>query len=308
MIARFLMLVFCVGFVKLYAQKKQIAITVDDLPFVNEISLQNSVENTQKFTQTLKKNHISAIGFVNESALYRKWGEVDERIDLLNTWLLNGHSLGNHTYSHPSFNTTSLEDYKIDFLKGENVTSKLTKTHGSVLRYFRHPFLQTGSDSLKKYGFNQFLAQRGYQIAPVTIDNEDYIFNKVYRDAYLKGNQAQMKRAVEAYISYLEALFDYFEKLAFALENRPIKQVLLCHANLINSQHFDKVIAVMQKRNYEFVTLDEALTDPIYQSTETYVGKGGFSWLHRWKLSRNVKFPHHEPSIPDDIKKLYEAK
>ncbi len=291
-----------------HTQSNQIAITFDDLPFVNEISLQNSRENTEKLMAFLKKYQVPAIGFVNESGLYRKPGEVDERINLLEMWLSHGHEIGNHTYSHPSFNTTSLEAYKADFLKGENVSSGLTKKYGSSLRYFRHPFLQTGSDSLKKYGFNRFLASEGYQIAPVTIDNEDYIFNKVYRDAYLANDQSKMERTVAAYLKYLEELFDYFEKLAFLLENRPIKHVFLCHANLLNCRHFNRVLSLMKDRQYTFVKLEEVLKDPVYQGDEKYVGKGGFSWLHRWKITRKITYQTPEPAIPEDIMRWYDPK
>ncbi|WP_428662582.1 polysaccharide deacetylase family protein [Runella sp.] len=306
--ALFLSLFLFFSFSAAFAQSNQLAITFDDLIFANELSLQHSVENTEKLMAVLKKNQVPVIGFVNESTLYKKPGEVDKRIGLLETWLANGHWIGNHTYSHPSFNVASLEEYKADFLKGEKVSKVLAKKYNSPLRYFRHPFLQTGSDSLKKYGFNRFLTEKGYQIAPVTLDNEDYIFNRVYQNAYRAGDKPKMEMVVNAYLTYLNELFDYSEKLAFLLEKRPIRHVFLCHINLLNCHHFDKVLALMKNRNYGFITLEEALKDPVYQREELYVGKGGFSWLHRWRITQKLAFKDPEPVIPEEIMRLYNLK
>ena len=82
--------------------QKQIAITVDDLPFVQELSLKHAQESTTKLLSKMKQQNLKTVGFVNENSVY-KFGEIDERIALLDAWLVNGQQLGNHTFSHPSF-------------------------------------------------------------------------------------------------------------------------------------------------------------------------------------------------------------
>jgi peptidoglycan/xylan/chitin deacetylase (PgdA/CDA1 family) len=109
-------------------------------------------------------------------------------------WLDAGHDLGNHTYSHRSLNTRPLEELEQDVVRGEPVTRALLAEKGGTLRYFRHPFLQVGLDLDKRHAFETFLAGRGYTVAPVTIDNDDYIYAFAYADALRRGDQETAAR------------------------------------------------------------------------------------------------------------------
>ena len=55
----------------------------------------------------------------------------------------------------------------------------------------------------------------------------------------------------------MEAKFDYFERESRALFGREIPQVLLVHANGVNADRFGELAAMMRRRGYAFVTLDE---------------------------------------------------
>ena len=67
-------------------------------------------------------------------------------------------------------------------------------------------------------------------------------------------------------------------------------------------------LAVLQRRGYRFITLDEALKDPAYATPDLYAGKDGISWMHRWAL--HLKRPirtQPEPEVPPDIQARYNA-
>jgi len=132
----------------------------------------------QAIPRILKSHHAPAIGFVNEWKL-QVTGERDARFALLQSWLDAGLALGNHTYSHASFQTTPLEQYKDETIRGEVVTRALMKAAGQEEKYFRHPFLMTGPSPESKAAFETFLKEHGYQVAPVTVDNPDWVFNDV---------------------------------------------------------------------------------------------------------------------------------
>src|SRR5690348_15932652 len=78
--------------------QRQVAITVDDLPAsaAQSMSAQEITDMTAHIVATLKQQQIPAVGFVNESKLYLRTGEVDARIAALNQWLDAGLELGNH--------------------------------------------------------------------------------------------------------------------------------------------------------------------------------------------------------------------
>src|SRR5215218_1868095 len=73
---------------------KEIAITIDDLPLNGpQIELKRLKSMTSKLVAGLNKFRVPAVGFVNESLLYRN-GEADGRIQLLRDWRDAGVELG----------------------------------------------------------------------------------------------------------------------------------------------------------------------------------------------------------------------
>lgn len=285
--------------------KRFIAITIDDLPVVStRKDIANRREITRKILGHIAKAKIPAIGFVNEGKLYSN-GELDDaQVDLLRQWADAGLELGNHSYSHKSLNAIDLAAYEKDILDGEPVTRELMKSRGKSLRFFRHPYLQTGLTLDIKASFNQFLKEHGYTIAPVTVDNADWIFASAYDKAFDAGDKKLMKRVGEAYVPYMESKIDYWERQSVKLFGREVKQTLLIHANFINSDYLDDLVEMFKKRGYEFVTLEDALTDEAYRLPDTFTGRGGISWLHRWALARGREMlVPDEPKVPDFVMK-----
>ncbi len=291
----------------LQAQKTRrfIAVTIDDLPVVStRRDLKNRREITRKLLNHITKAKVPAIGFVNENKLYVNNRRDEAQIDLLRSWLDANLELGNHTFSHMSLHDNSLEKYEADILQGEIITKELLQAKNLKMRYFRHPYLWTGLDLETKAKLGNFLTEHDYMIAPVTIDNSDWIFSSAYDKAFDRNDRKLMKRIGAAYVPYLEAKMDYWERQSIKLFNREIKQTLLLHANFINSDYFDDIAAMLKKRGYEFVTLNEALKDEAYKTPDTFVKRNGISWLHRWALAkgRETVLPD-EPKTPDFVLK-----
>ena len=192
---------------------------------------------------------------------------------------------------------------KEDVIKGEKVTSQLLAAKNQKIRYFRHPTLNTGKDLASKNGFEAFLASRGYKVAPVTIDNSDWIFARVYNDALARGDKALQKRVADAYAPYMDEMTAFYEQLSRDTIGREVKQVLLVHASPLNADHFGEVIAKLKARGYRFVSLDDALKDPAYSLPDTYVGPIGISWLQRWEISKGGRM-RPEPGLPESMKEF----
>lgn len=285
--------------------QRSIAFTIDDLPVVStRRDIDNRREITRKILAHIKKAKIPAIGFVNEGKLYANGKLDDAQVDLLRQWANAGLELGNHSYSHKSLNAIDLAVYEKDVLDGETVTKELMKGKGKALRYFRHPYLQTGLSLEIKASFNEFLKEHDYTIAPVTIDNADWIFASAYDKAFDKVDKDLMRRVGEAYVPYMESKIDYWERQSVKLFGREVRQTLLIHANFINSDYLDDLAAMLKKRGYKFVTLEEALKDEAYKLPDTFIRRAGISWLHRWALERGREtvLPD-EPKVPDFVMK-----
>ena len=155
---------------------RAVAVTIDDLPagMADRLPASNITAMTAKLLGTLREQKVAVVGFVNEK-LY-KTGEVDERIKALQMWLDSGFELGNHTYSHMSLNQNELKDWEDDEVQGESVLRILLSPKKMKLRYFGHPYLDTGRDLATRRKAEEFVSQRGYRIAPVTLDGWDWAF------------------------------------------------------------------------------------------------------------------------------------
>jgi peptidoglycan/xylan/chitin deacetylase (PgdA/CDA1 family) len=236
------------------------------------------------------------VGFVNERKLY-KFGEVDERIKALRMWLDYGFELGNHTFSHTSLNQAGLKAWEDDVVQGESVTRLLLAEHNMKLRYFRHPFLDTGRDLETRRDAEAFLVARGYRIAPVTLDAWDWMYAGVYEDAKQHGDSALRQELVSSYLSYSDQVFAYYEQLSKQLIGYEPKQILLLHANQLEADHIGELIELLRKRGYRFITLGDALSDPAYSQPDTFVGEEGAGWLDHWAITQG-KPPQGTPVFP----------
>jgi peptidoglycan/xylan/chitin deacetylase (PgdA/CDA1 family) len=264
------------------------ALTFDDLPKAHGF---DDVEGLRKTTdailRVLKAHHAPAVAFVNEDKLYVGYHLIPERVDELRKWVNAGVVLGNHTYSHIDINTVSLQQYENNVIKGEKTYTRLMRGH-STEKWFRHPFTHTGPTAEIRNALNKFLATRGYRVAPFTIENSDYIFSAAYEKAQQANDEAQAVRLRDTYLAYSSKMMDWFESLAKDDFGRDIPQVLLIHSNTLHADALDALLTGIEKRGYRFVTLNEAMKDPAYASQDDYVGKYGPSWLHRWRVAKQM--------------------
>jgi peptidoglycan/xylan/chitin deacetylase (PgdA/CDA1 family) len=292
----------------LFGQQKQVCFSFDDLPVVNYGVLDSTYQKDlfNKIVFSLETNKVPAIGFVNEKKLFDNEDTIQFRVNLLKNWIASGLELGNHTFSHPDYNNVSFQDYTEDILKGEIISKRILNEQNKQIKYFRHPFLHVGNTKNKADSLDDFLNKHNYLTAPVTIDNEDYLFAVAYKRAKEKKDTALVYQIGQDYIVYMEKKLKYYEMQSRNLFGRNINQILLLHASLLNSDYLDSLIALYKANNYIFVSMDNALEDSAFKTEiSTYVNKG-LSWIDKWALSAGKKddFFKDDPTTPDYIKKL----
>lgn len=287
---------------------RRIVLTIDDLPaqLAPGLSRERLQAITGPLLSTLQNQQVPAVGFVNEEKLYTG-GKLDSsRIALLEQWLAAGFELGNHTFSHPDLHHTPLEEFQEDVLRGEKVSRPLAAVRHRPYRYFRHPFLHTGLDLENKIALEDFLEQHGYEVAPVTIDNSEWIFARAFDHALDQDDSNLQKRLGPEYVDYMLSMTAYYEDQSRSLFDREIPQILLLHANDLNARYLESLLSALAQRGYSFIDLETALEDPAYSSPDAYVGPGGITWLHRWALTRGVdrSFFAGEPTTPLWVQQL----
>jgi peptidoglycan/xylan/chitin deacetylase (PgdA/CDA1 family) len=291
--------------------KRRVAITVDDLPGAIPATptANGDLRELQRYNEAipamLKAHHAPAIGFVNEKRLHVA-GERDARAALLQRWIDAGLELGNHTYSHANFNQVSLQEMEDETIRGEVITRSLLVAAGKSERYFRYPYLFTGPTAELKEAFETFLKSRGYKNAPVTVDNADYMFNDILHEAETHKDTNVAEQAKREYLQFAMTEFDYFEEASRKLFGREISQVFLMHDNEINTETLDELLRLLEKRGYQFISLDEALVDPAYATPDRFVGTAGISWIDRWRVFFGQKADYeHDPDPPEWVMKRF---
>lgn len=269
------------------SQTRELAVTIDDLPVADYDVKEDGfkLEITQKLMSSLNKYNVKAIGFVNSIKIEKDSMRINENLQLLRIWLDSGMQLGNHTYSHINLYQSTLPKYFEDVIKGEKYIKDILAERKISLKYFRHPYLFTGRTLSSSDSLSRFLTGRGYTIVPVTVDNDDYLFAVKYSNAYKNSDSVLMKKIGNDYVDYLISKIRYYELQSIKLFGKNIKQILLMHASLLNADYISKVFNKLSENNYKFISIEQALNDPLYKTPVTAKIKWGISWLDRWALS-----------------------
>jgi len=193
-----------------------VAVTFDDLPVISvtrwDVASHRAI--TTRLLDAIAAHAVPAVGFVSEENLLEDGIADPERVDLLRQWLDLGLELANHTFAHLDMHQTPVERFEDDVVRGEQVLRGLLDARNMTLRYFRHPYLHTGTDLAVKHHLETFLLGRGCRIAPVTVDVQDYLFAMAYDLAVERGDHRTARRVADAYVPHVERQFEYYEGLS----------------------------------------------------------------------------------------------
>jgi peptidoglycan/xylan/chitin deacetylase (PgdA/CDA1 family) len=232
---------------------REIAMTIDDLPLVASQmntpgNQQRSTERFLKMVKVLSDNNVPAIGFVIGGAIEKgQWAFLEE-------FRKAGFMIGNHTYTHHSLNQIGADKYIADIARAEKTLAPIM----TEPKYFRYPYLAEGN-KVSKPKVLAYLTENHYTVAPVTIDSKDFQFNEqLYRIPY-RSREAYLKQLKPRYLAYIWQQTLRAEKRS---KDRPVKQILLIHANLLNSYALNDIIQMYKKNGYTFISLTEALKNP----------------------------------------------
>ncbi len=284
-----------------FARAEGVALTFDDLP---TMALTGSASYAQATTKSLldglRRHHLPATGFVIADKLDGDDGAA--RTTIVNRWLDAGMALGNHTYSHVSLNKTPVEDYIAEVSRADTVLRPVLAARHRPLQWFRHPYLETGLTIETRQTFETWLAAHGYRVAPVTMENSDYVFALPYDDAILRGDSARAARIKRAYLDQTAKAVAWYRAAGLQLLGRRPSFVFLLHATRLNADSLDQLSAILRRNDLHAITLDRAMKDPAYRIADAYAGPDGDEWLSRWARTLNKELPWDSfPEPPEDI-------
>lgn len=297
----------CAFFAQAAEPDRRIAVTIDDLPWQRMSTTSPGALRTRHaaLLEQLRIGGVPVVGFVNEDKLELDGILQPERVTMLDAWLDAGHALGNHTYGHVDLHVVGIPAFEDAILRGERVLRPMLAKRGQTPQWFRHPYLRAGRTAEDKGAVTDFLSQHGYRVAPVTVDNGEWVWAFAYArvldgQADTPERAAVLERLRLGYVPYMLNKIDYYEQQSQALLGYALPQTLLLHANELNAEAYAELIAAIKRRGYRFVTLEDAMRDPAYAREDGYHGRYGPSWLHRWAMAekRPKTFYDGEPVVP----------
>jgi peptidoglycan-N-acetylglucosamine deacetylase len=266
---------------------QQVAFTFDDLPSHGDLPPgQTRMDIAESILRTLKEQHLPAVyGFINAARLEAH----PDDLAVLKAWRAGGNLLGSHTYSHPSLNDLTPTEFESEIARNEPVLKKLMT--GQDWHWFRYPFLLEGNTSEKRHAVRAYLQQNGYQIAQVSLDFEDYLWNAPYARCIAKKDDQSIAALRASYLATADQYITVFRDLTHSLYGRDVAYVLLLHIGAFDAKMLPDLIDLFRRRGFTFTTLPEAMKDPAYGEDPEMAPKYEGAFQEQVAGTRHIKFP-----------------
>lgn len=264
-----------------------VALTFDDLPLNGDLPPGVTHVQIAKDTLAVLRGHRvpQVVGFVNSKRLEND----QDGADALQLWIASGERVGNHTYSHVDLNQSTVEVFERDISQNEPVLELLSEE--ADWHWFRYPFLREGDTLEKRRAIRTFLSAHGYKIAQVTLDYEDYLWNSPYARCEARHDARSIEWLTTSYLSFASDYIDGNRELAKLVFSHDINHVLLLHLGAFSSTILPQLLDLLQQKGLRLITLEEAESDPAYQSDPDAASRYGGSLLEQWMDARKIPYP-----------------
>jgi peptidoglycan/xylan/chitin deacetylase (PgdA/CDA1 family) len=266
----------------------QIAFTFDDLPAHGPLPPGMArPEPVHSILATLKRENMPPIyGFVNGFRV----AQYPYQIHILEAWHAAGEPLGSHTWSHPESDKLSVAQYEANILRNEPILRKVDP--GGDWHWFRYPYLEEGSTVARREQLREWLAQHGYHIAEVSMDFQDYNWNPPYARCAAKHDSAAIASLHDSYLAAADESIRIYRQVAHNLYHRDVPYILLLHVGAFDAHMLPDLIALFRSRGFTFVTLPQAMADPVYSFDPKVSSPSGNTFNEMVAQARNVNIPY----------------
>ena len=279
----FLLLALCGG-----CAAQKVAITFDDLPLNGSLPPGvTRAETTKSVLAILKKRHAPPVyGFVNA----RKLEGSADGAEALKLWAA-AEPMGNHTYSHMDLEQNTVEAFEREIEEDEPALELLEEKDN--WHWLRYPYLREGDTVEKRRGVRAYLKARGYRIAQVTLDWEDYLWNFAYARCAAKNETKSIAWLRSSYLNTASEFLDLGREQAKLIYGHDINYVLLMHLGAFSSTILPEALDLLKKKGFKLVTLEEAESDAAYDGDPDVGLHDAGTFLDQWMQVKQIKYPEH---------------
>jgi peptidoglycan/xylan/chitin deacetylase (PgdA/CDA1 family) len=267
---------------------QKLAITMDDLPLNGMLPPGvTRAEIAKNVLQILKRRHVPSVyGFINAKKLE---GNADAA-EALKLWAAQ-EPVGNHTYSHMDLETNPVEAFEREIEENEPALELLGAQDN--WHWLRYPYLHEGDTQEKRRAVRIYLKARGYEIAQVSLDWEDYLWNTAYARCVTKNDTKAIAWLRSSYLNTASEFLDLGREQAKLIYGHDINHVLLMHLGAFSSTILPDALDLLNKKGFKLVTLEEAESDEAYQGDPDVGLHDAGTLLDQWMQVKQIKYPDH---------------
>lgn len=269
------------------AARARVALTFDDLPAHGALPPGRSrLEAVRDIAAVLRAAHAPDVyGFVNAQTV----GGAPENAEVLRAWRSAGFSLGNHSFSHMDLHVHTPAEFERDVLANEPTLKDLMAERD--WRFFRYPYLHEGETPEKRRAVLAMLHARGYRVAQVTLNFDDWAYHDPYARCAARDDRKALAWLRESYLARAGESIAAGQEAARLVFGRDIPHVMLLHAGGFNAVMLPALLALLRERGFELVTLPEAQRDLAYASQPDQALADGATLLDRLLTDRRIPRP-----------------
>jgi lysophospholipase L1-like esterase len=244
----------------LFDDRPMIALTFDDLPVHGPLPAGETPQAVvDALLAALRSASVTeAFGFVNAASAMRD----PALMHVLQSWREANYPLGNHGWSHANLNDVPTRVFTAEIVRNEAPLKRLMGARD--WRWFRYLFLAEGNDPAKRIAVRKLLADRGYRIAPVSMDFSDWAWNAAYARCRARGDTRAIAAMEAGFLAAARESAAASRAMARSLYGRDIPYVLLLHVGAFDARMMPRLLAMYRDEGFRFGTLDEALRHPAY--------------------------------------------
>lgn len=238
---------------------QSVALTFDDGPKLEPTPLLSAAQRNEALLAQLTDAKAPATLFVTVG----NGADRPAGLALLKAWGAAGHTIGNHTVTHPDLNSArvSLAAYEQEIQICNGVIQSIPGYRG----WFRFTFLREGNTPEKRDGMRAFLESKGWRNAYVSLDTSDWRLDQKLVTVLKTNAKADLAPIREAYVAHVKQRATAYRELSRRLFHRDIPQVMLMHHNLLNALFLRDVMTMLKADGWTFIDAEAAYRDEVYR-------------------------------------------
>jgi peptidoglycan/xylan/chitin deacetylase (PgdA/CDA1 family) len=229
-----------------------IAITIDDVPRADTHF--SGIDRANRLIAALKSSDVPSVMFFSNTGRL-----VPYDFERMKLYAAAGHSIGNHTHTHPDLHRVGVKD----FVANIRVADEILRTLPGYTKWLRFPFLREGKTKEERDAVRATLKEMQYGSAYVTVDTYDWYMDSLLQEALKAGKTVDFDRLGDAYVDLMSDSIEFYDRVAQQTLGRSPKHVLLLHENDMAALYVDDLGTRLRANGWGIITAEEAYTDPI---------------------------------------------